>query len=272
MSQRDAWSNPSQTSLEDVARMAEHLEERSQRPDQLQFIQAACRALKPQPGQRLLEAGCGTGFLCRLAAPYLAPGGSVTGLDISPQFIAIARQLAAGSAHADRIRFQAARAEAIPHPEACFDGAWAVRLLLHADDPGAVMREIARVVRPGGRIVLADWDFETTLVDHSDRELTRRLLNWRCDQHSGDNWSGRKLLAWAVNAGLREVSVTPLVVIAHDESAALTQTLWRAAEVARQGGAISPAEHDAWVGELKRRIAAGRFFASMTYFIVNGWK
>jgi hypothetical protein len=97
-------------------------------------------------------------------------------------------------------------------------------------------------------------------------------LNWRCDHHGNDNWSGRKLLARARDAGLRDIRTIPVVVTANDESPALTLSLWRAAEVARDGGGITSEEHDAWVGELKRRIAAGRFFASMTYFIVKGWK
>jgi hypothetical protein len=126
------------------------------------------------------------------------------------------------------------------------------------------------VVRPGGRIVLMDWDWETLTVPHPDRELTRRLLHWRCDHHGGDNWSGRKLLGHLLDAGLHDPIVIPVVTLARDEAAALTGTLWRAAEVARDRGGITSHEHDAWVGELKQQIAAGRFLASIVYFIVRG--
>jgi hypothetical protein len=115
-----------------------------------------------------------------------------------------------------------------------------------------------------------DWDFDTVVVDHPDRELTRRLLHWRADHHGGNNWSGRQLLGHMIAADLRDVTVTPVVTVARDEDSALTQSLWRAAEVARDGGAITPAERDRWVSELKARIAAGRFFASIVYFIVRG--
>jgi len=272
MSQADAWSDPSQASPDDIVRMAEHLEERAQRPDMLQVNQAVCAALHPQPGEHLLEVGCGTGSVCRLVAPYVSEGGTVTGLDISPQFLAIARQISYAAAHQDRIHFETGMGAAIPHADGCFDGAWAVRLLLHVADPDSAVGELTRVVRPGGKIVLGDWDFETTTVDHPDRELTRRILHWRNDHHGGNNWSGRQLLRRAREAGMKDICVHPLVVTAIDERPALTQSLWRAAEVARNGGAITPAEQDAWVSSLKERIASGRFFASMVYFIVKGWK
>jgi len=73
-----------------------------------------------------------------------------------------------------------------------------------------------------------------------------------------------------VAAGLRDVSVTPVVAVAHDENASLTFSLWRAAEVSRNGGAITSDEYDRWVSGLKSHIAAGRFFASIVYFIVRG--
>ncbi len=61
-------------------------------------------------------------------------------------------------------------------PAAAFDGAFAARLLLHANDPDAIVHEMVRVVRPGGRIVVMDWDFDSVVVDHPERELTRRLV------------------------------------------------------------------------------------------------
>jgi ubiquinone/menaquinone biosynthesis C-methylase UbiE len=168
------------------------------------------------------------------------------------------------------LRFEVGPAEALPFDAASFDAAFAARLLLHVDDPRAIVREMARVVRPGGRIVLMDWDWGTLAVDHTDRALTRRLMDWRCDNHGGDNWSGRKLLGYALAAGLTKVTVTPVVTLAHDATAALTGSIFRAAEVARNGGAITPAEHDAWVADLKQRLAEGRFVASLVYFVARG--
>jgi len=298
MSHSNAWSNPSAVSAEDAARMAAFLEDRARCPDQVLVNTAVRNALDLRPGERLLEVGCGSGALCRLMAPALSPGGEIVGVDVAPDMIAAARHYAAAAPppppaplvpsvpsvpsvppapfHGNEpsqtalLHFEIAPAEALPYPAASFDAAFAARLLLHVDDPLSVVREMARVVKPGGRIVLMDWDWGTLAVDHPDRALTRRLMDWRCDHHGGDNWSGRKLLGVALAAGLTGVTVTAVATVARDETAALTGSIFRAAEVARNGGAITPAEHDAWTSDLKQRLAEGRFVASLVYFVVRG--
>jgi len=263
----DPWSNPSAIGAEDAARMAAFLEDRAARPDQALVNAALCDALAPRPGERVVEVGCGTGVLCRLVAPRLLPRGELLGLDVAAEMVAAARALAGGLPH---LRFEIGAGEALPLEDATLDAAFGARLLLHVADPVPVVAEMTRVVKPGGRVVLMDWDFETVTVTHPDRELTRRLLHWRCDHHSGDNWSGRRLLGYMLAAGLRDVTVIPVAAVARDEAAALTGSLFRAAEVTRDGGAITLAEHDAWTGELRRQLAEGRFMASITYFIVRG--
>lgn len=270
MSRTNIWSNPSQAGTAEVAQMATFLEERSRTPDMLQVNTAICEMLAPISGERILEVGCGSGVLCRRIAPSLQPQGQVVGLDISPQFLFQARKYALLQGLDGQIEFECGAGESLSFPNATFDGAFAARLLLHAADPDAVVREMTRVVRPGGRVVLMDWDFESVVVDHPDRELTRRLLHWRNDHHGGDNWSGRQLWRRMVTAGLQGLTVQPVVTVMHDEAGGLTQSLWRAAQVARDHGGISPEEYDAWVGELKERIRAETFFASIAYFIVSG--
>jgi 2-amino-4-hydroxy-6-hydroxymethyldihydropteridine diphosphokinase len=270
MSHQNPWSDPSSTSAENVANMAAFLEQRSRFPDTVVIDQALCNVLAPKPGERLLEVGSGTGVLCRLIAPRLLPGGSITGMDISPEFARHAQRYAAEAGLADAITFETGNAESLPYTDGAFDGSFASRMLLHAIDPELIVHQLARVVRPGGRVVLMDWDFETVAVDHPDRALTRLILHWRTDNHGGDNWSGRQLWRRIVQAGLTNLEVTPVVTVARTEQDGLTQSLWRAAEVARNGGGISAKEHDAWIDKLKQRLVEGTFFASIVYFIVKG--
>lgn len=250
--------------------MAAFLEERAACPDQTQVNNALIETLAPQPGELILEVGSGTGVLCRMVIPRVLPRGLVCGLDVASDMTLAARRYAAQHGLAQGLRFETGPAEALPYPDASFDAVFAARLLLHVPDPDAVLREMIRAARPGGRLALMDWDFETLAVDHSDRELTRRIIQWRTDHHSGNNWSGRQLWGRAVAAELYAVRVAPVTTTALNERASLTGSLWRAAEVSREAGAITAAEHDGWVGELKARLAAGRFFASVTYFIVWG--
>ncbi len=250
--------------------MAAFLEERSRVPDAQELNRRLCQTLAGKPGEQLLEVGSGSGVLCRMLAPSLQPRGCITGLDISEEMTAEACKYARREGMDQGIAFETGAAEALPYPDASFDGALAARLLLHVADPAAVIREMVRVVRPGGRLVTMDWDFETVTVDHPDTELTRRLLHWRNDHHGGNNWSGRQLWRIMKSAGLLKVSAEPCTVVVHEETDGLTQSLWRAAQVACTGGAISSAEHDGWTRVLKERMLAGTFFASIVYFIVTG--
>jgi ubiquinone/menaquinone biosynthesis C-methylase UbiE len=269
LSEQDGWSNPS---AGEATEMAAFLETRAAFPDQAAIDRALLDVLSPAPGERLLEAGCGSGLLCRQIAGRVSPGGHVTGIDVSYGMVAAARQHAARLGLEEQIAFEVGQAEALAYPDGAFAAALAARLLLHVAEPERVVAELRRVVRPGGRVVLMDWDFDTAAVDHSNRELTRRLLHWRSDHYGGNNWSGRQLMGLANRAGLQEVQVTPAVIVARDERAGFTQSLWRAAQRACEAGAITPAEQDAWLAELRGRIAGGRFFASITYFIVLGRK
>ena len=126
-------------------------------------------------------------------------------------------------------------------------------------------------VKPGGRVVLMDWDWETIAVTHPDRGISRdACCTGAATITAVITGAARKLLGYLLDAGLHNPTVIPVVTLARDEAAALTGTLWRAAEAARDRGGITPNEHDAWVGELKRQIATGRFLASIVYFIVRG--
>ena len=102
-------------------------------------------ALGPVAGRRVLDVGCGTG---RLAALLAGAGAEVVGVDLSPAMLAVAAQRAPG-------RLACADAARLPLPDASVDAAVTVATLEFTHDPAAVLAEMARVVRPGGRVVAA---------------------------------------------------------------------------------------------------------------------
>jgi SAM-dependent methyltransferase len=107
----------------------------------------AIRALLPQRGGRLIEIGAGFG---RLAAEY-AGYGSVVLLDSSDVHVAAAREAMGADARFEVVLGDAC---ALPYPDASFDAAVCVRVLHHFADPGPVLAEIGRILRPGGVLVL----------------------------------------------------------------------------------------------------------------------
>lgn len=106
----------------------------------------------PRPGERWLEAACGPGLIARRLAPRV---GEVHGYDVTPAMIAVARREAI--AHGlENVRFEVGDATALPVPDGRFDGALTRFSIHHIPLPARMLRELGRVVRSGGRIVLAD--------------------------------------------------------------------------------------------------------------------
>jgi ubiquinone/menaquinone biosynthesis C-methylase UbiE len=104
-----------------------------------------------RPGERVLDAACGTGVVARLASQQVGATGTVAGLDVNPAMLAVAR-----SATPPRmpIEWHAASAEAMPLPDASFDVVLCQMGLQFMPDRRAALREMRRVLVRGGRLIL----------------------------------------------------------------------------------------------------------------------
>lgn len=109
-----------------------------------------------QPGQTVMDLGSGTGAAAFVAAPRVGASGRVTAVDISDEMLTMARAGARARALTN-IDFKEGRGEAIPCPDQSHDTILASLSLMYVIDREAAAREIARVLRPGGRLVAAVW-------------------------------------------------------------------------------------------------------------------
>lgn len=234
------------------------------------------RALKPmmmeqlalRRGMHVLELGCGAGDDARAFARRVGPGGRVVGIDTAPQMLAEAARRSEGRNLP--IEFHVGDARALELADDAFDRVRIERLLMHVDgEPGAVLRESARVLRDGGRVVAFDFDWDALVVEGADRELTRRIVRSHCDGLRNGS-IGRALPRLLTEHGFTRVAAFPHgVAIPYDFfswliSSHLDETL--------TAGLFTPDELIAWWDELDRAHAAGAFYAAVLGFIVVGTK
>ncbi|MCA9880401.1 MAG: methyltransferase domain-containing protein [Thermomicrobiales bacterium] len=157
--------------------LASRLEEQAADPF-LQHIATRCLALLDlAPGERVLELGCGTGVFLPALATAVRPTGQVVGLDHNPGFLEEARQRVAATGGSALVTFEEADATRLPFPDASFDAVHVERVLMHLPDPDAALREVRRVLRPGGRFVAAEPDSAGVRTDHPDDPEAMALIN-----------------------------------------------------------------------------------------------
>ncbi|MFJ1566307.1 class I SAM-dependent methyltransferase [Streptomyces erythrochromogenes] len=137
-----------------------------------------------RPGDRVLDAGCGTGRALGALRAAVGPEGTVLGVDLTPQMLAAARR-AGRAAEGALLLADVAR---LPLRDEALDAVFAAGLIAHLPDPAANLRELSRVVRPGGRLALFHPIGRAALAARQGRELTPQDL--RAEHNLGPLLSG----------------------------------------------------------------------------------
>jgi len=177
-------------------------------PDLMRQRDATLQRLSLKRGERVVDVGCGPGFLCEMMAAAVGPTGHVTGIDISEDLI----RFATDNKMSETIDYRVGDAAALPVDAGQFDLAVSTQVLEYVTDADAALREMARVLRPGGRAFIIDTDFDSWVWHAADTERMARIMNaW--DTHCADPRLPRTLALRLRAAGFKVVNVEAYPVL-----------------------------------------------------------
>jgi ubiquinone/menaquinone biosynthesis C-methylase UbiE len=130
-------------------------------------LRSAIQALQLPSGSQGLDAGCGIGLQALLLAEAVGPAGHVTGLDLSPEFLVRAEGVVEQAGLSEQISFQEGDVRELPFDDDTFDWAWSADCVGYAPiEPLPLVKELARVVKPGGSVAIIAWSSEKLLPGH----------------------------------------------------------------------------------------------------------
>lgn len=235
-------------------------------------------ALAPKRGEAILDLGCGTGAEIEQILA-LRRGITVVGLDRSETMLRkAARRL---SRHLKRgiVTLVAGDAgERLPFPSNSFAAVFSAELMecLPAAKQVGLLREIRRILKPGGRVLIEHTDWDTQVWNASDQALERKLVHAFCDWTQGwmetsDGWMGRRLVGLFRKSKLFTGVTASAYVLINDRYRPGTYGYARSQdllELARKKKSISIADARRFIRDLERHDRARSYFYSITRYVV----
>jgi ubiquinone/menaquinone biosynthesis C-methylase UbiE len=223
---------------------------------------ATLEALELRPGERVIDIGCGPGYLAAEMAAAVGSDGFVRGVDPSPHMLAIAARRGAS------VELAQGDALSLPADEASFDAAVSTQVYEYVPDIAAALAEARRVLRPGGRLVVLDTDWDSIVWRSSDDErMARVLLAW--EEHLSHPRLPRVLPELLRGAGftLRECSVVPVLNVGYERDTYSANVLEMIGQFVSGRQGVTAEEARAWADDL-RGLGPNYFFSLGRYLFV----
>lgn len=225
--------------------------------------QRALQLLTLRAGDAVLDVGTGPGYMAGEMAAAVGASGRVVGVDRSQQMLARARERCAPHAHAD---FAPADATELPFAAESFDAAAVVQVYEYVAEIEKALAELRRVLKPGGRAVVVDIDWDSLVWETRNRQRAAKIHSaW--DEHLADPFLPRRLAPLMRQAGfaVTHVEAHPMVALAPEPFLhGLTQMIARFVP-GRRG--VTAEDAAAWLADLDAAHAAESYFFSVNAYL-----
>lgn len=253
-----------------VEHLAGLLDLQARQPAVVRLREWARVRLALEPGETVVDVGSGTGEAVARLAASVGPTGRAVGVEPNPSL----RRLAVDRAQAAEVavEFVDGSAHELPFEDGSVDALTCERVLQHVEDAEAAVREMARVLRPGGRVALLDSDWATSIMHPGEPDVVARYQAASWAQWPNP-FSGRHLRGQLRAAGLAvdpEIGSSALIV--PDEGLRGGGMLRLSSQAAVDSGAVTREEVETLLAAIEAGLDSGKTFVSVTMFAVLGRK
>lgn len=232
------------------------------RPERIARRRQLIDSVSVQPGERILDVGCGGGQLSAEIAELVGPAGRVDGVDVSDEMVGAARRRFRDQLFSSSLHFTQADAAELPFADGSFDAAIAHMVYEYVNPIDTALRELRRVLRKGGRILIVDHDSDSVVWHSSNQGRMARVLQaW--DEHLAHPWLPRDLEARLRTAGFADVRIEPHAILETGEGHYLIDMV--AGFVPGRRG-VSKEEAAEWADDLHELGRRGQYFFSATLY------
>jgi ubiquinone/menaquinone biosynthesis C-methylase UbiE len=244
------------------------LEATYQTPDVIAQRAATLQALALQAGEHVVDVGSGPGLLAAEMAAQVGPTGQVIGLDLSDSMLALSRQRHADLATSDCLSFLKADAVRLPFVDSTFDVAVSTQVYEYVPDVPAALAELYRVLRPGGRVLILDTDWDSIVWAADDQARMQRMLEAWIDRFADPHLP--RSLSWQLQRAGFRVERREVLVLFNPEYDPDTYSVANGhimADFVVAQGRIQREQAEAWMRDLQRLGSQGRYFFSLNRYL-----
>jgi SAM-dependent methyltransferase len=225
--------------------------------------------LSPQPNDKILDVGSGPGHQVFELSSLIGPSGSVIGLDSAESAIEISQTRCSGMSN---VSFQVGSVFSLPFQDSFFDIVMSSQVFEYLDDVESALKEIFRVLKPGGLVLIHDTDWGALLWNSSDASRMRRFMDiW--DGHLADPHLPQSLGFKLKSVGFKDVKADPLT---HTETTftkgSMSDVLIKFISGYLVSQGISQNDVDDWVNDLYEIGSSGGYFYSSNEYVFTARK